>query len=110
MAPRRGVPPPSRPPERAPAAAQRGGRPVFNAAAIATLAGMAPGRVAVAIGSEFTGRYTLGQRSMRWADVAEYVRTLCALLRGDDAVWEGAVIRMIHPDGFAARARSTYRS
>ena len=75
--------------------------PMVNAAAIATLADMAPGRVAVAVGSGFTGRYTLGQRSMRWADVADYVRTLRALLRGEEATWDGAVIRMIHPDGFA---------
>ena len=75
--------------------------PMVNAAAIATLADMAPGRVAVAIGSGFTGRYTLGQRSMRWTDVADYVRTLRALLRGEDAMWEGGVIRMIHPTGFA---------
>src|SRR5436309_3019260 len=54
--------------------------PMTNAAAIATLVDMAPGRIVVAIGSGFTGRYTLGQRSMRWADVADYVRVLRALL------------------------------
>jgi len=76
--------------------------PVVNAAAIASLAALAPGRVVVAIGAGFTGRYTLGQRAMRWADVREYVTVLRALLRGDEAVWEGAVVRMIHPDGFVA--------
>ncbi len=76
--------------------------PMVNAAAIATLAALAPGRVAVAIGAGFTGRYTLGQRAMRWADVAEYVRVLRALLRGEEASWEGAAIKMIHPDGFVA--------
>jgi 5,10-methylenetetrahydromethanopterin reductase len=75
--------------------------PMVNAAAIATLAGLAPGRVAVAIGAGFTGRYTLGQRAMRWSDVAAYVRALRSLLRGEDAVWEGAVTRMVHPTGFA---------
>jgi 5,10-methylenetetrahydromethanopterin reductase len=74
--------------------------PMVNAAAIATLAALAPGRVAVAIGAGFTGRYTLGQRAMRWSDVAEYVRVLQALLRGEDVLWDGAVIAMIHPDGF----------
>jgi len=76
--------------------------PMVNAAAIATLAALAPGRVSAAIGAGFTGRYTLGQRAMRWADVAEYVRVVRALLRGDEASWEGTVIRMIHPEGFVA--------
>ena len=64
--------------------------------------GPRPGRVAVAIGAGFTGRHVLGQRPMRWADVREYIVVLRALLRGEDAEWEGATIRMIHPDGFGA--------
>ncbi len=58
--------------------------------------------MSVAIGAGFTGRYTLGQRGMRWSDVAEYVRVLRALLRGEEASWDGAVIKMIHPAGFVA--------
>ncbi len=73
-----------------------------NAAAIATLAANAPGRVAVAIGSGFTGRYTLGKRPLRWAVVEEYVVALRALLRGETIQWEGAPIRMLHTDGFVA--------
>lgn len=76
--------------------------PMVNAASISTLAQLAPGRVAVAIGAGFTGRYTLGQRAMRWRDVAEYVRVLRSLLRGEEAVWDGAVIQMMHPDGYVA--------
>ena len=76
--------------------------PMVNAAAIASLADLAPGRVVVAIGAGFTGRYTLGQRAMRWADVRSYVRVLRALLRGEEAEWDGSVVRMVHPDGFAA--------
>jgi 5,10-methylenetetrahydromethanopterin reductase len=72
-----------------------------NAAAVATLAQLAPGRVAVAVGSGFTGRMTLGQRSLRWSFVEQYIRALRALLRGEEVEWEGAVIRMIHPTGFA---------
>src|SRR5436190_23078210 len=34
--------------------------PMTNAAAIATLAALAPGRLAVAVGAGFTGRYVLG--------------------------------------------------
>src|ERR1700739_1143973 len=37
--------------------------PMVNAAAIAELVGQAPGRVAVAIGSGFTGRVSVGQRA-----------------------------------------------
>ena len=73
-----------------------------NAAAIATLAAIAPGRVAVAIGSGFTGRYTLGKRPLRWAVVEEYVAALRALLRGETVAWEGAPIRMLHTEGFVA--------
>ncbi len=75
--------------------------PMVNAAAIATIVDRAPGRVAVAVGAGFTGRYVLGQRPMRWADVREYVLVLRALLHGDDAQWEGSTIRMIHPSGYA---------
>ena len=76
--------------------------PMTNAAAIATLAELAPGRVAVAIGSGFTGRMVLGQRPMKWSEVADYVRALRALLRGEDTEWEGQPIRMLHPVGFGA--------
>jgi 5,10-methylenetetrahydromethanopterin reductase len=76
--------------------------PMVNAAAIASLAALAPGRVAAAIGAGFTGRHTLGQRAMRWADVRSYVSVLQALLRGEEAEWDGAVVRMIHPGDFVA--------
>ena len=69
--------------------------PMVNAAAIAGLADLAPGRVAAAVGAGFTGRYTMGQAPMRWADVAEYVRALRALLNGKEVVWEGAAIKML---------------
>jgi 5,10-methylenetetrahydromethanopterin reductase len=75
--------------------------PMVNAAAIATLVQLAPGRVAATFGAGFTGRYTLGHRPLPWRDVAEYVRVVRALLRGDDAEWEGRTICMIHPDGYA---------
>ncbi len=75
--------------------------PMVNAAAIATLCGLAPGRVAVAIGAGFTGRMALGQRGLRWRDVAEYVRVLRVLLQGEEVLWDGAVIKMLHPDGLA---------
>lgn len=73
-----------------------------NAAAIATLEALAPGRVVVAVGSGFTGRFVLGQKPVKWAAVRAYVEALRALLRGEDVEWEGATIRMIHPQGFVA--------
>src|SRR5579862_8226136 len=76
--------------------------PMVNAAAIATLAAQAPGRVAVAIGSGFTGRMVFGQRAMHWSDVAEYVRVVQGLLRGEDVEWEGRTLRMLHLEGFGA--------
>src|ERR1700754_4220585 len=76
--------------------------PMVNAAAIAELVGQAPGRVAVAIGSGFTGRFALGQRPMPWRQVADYVRCLRALLAGESAQWEGAKVRMLHLPGFGA--------
>ena len=75
--------------------------PMVNAAAIAGLEALAPGRVAVAVGSGYTGRLVLGQRPMRWADVATYVRAVQGLLRGETVDWEGRRLRMLHDGGFA---------
>lgn len=76
--------------------------PMVNAAAIAGLAQLAPGRVAVAIGVGFTGRMVLGQRSLKWSDARHYVAAVQALLRGEKVEWEGATIGMIHLPGFVA--------
>jgi 5,10-methylenetetrahydromethanopterin reductase len=76
--------------------------PMTNAAAIATLEALAPGRVVVAIGSGFTGRHCLGQRPLTWSFVEEYVTALRALLRGETVEWEGALIRMMQSDGYGA--------
>jgi 5,10-methylenetetrahydromethanopterin reductase len=76
--------------------------PMTNAAAIATLAGLAgTERVVVGVGSGFTGRMAMGQRAMRWSDVAVYVHTLRGLLRGEEVIWEGKPIQMLHTPGFA---------
>ncbi len=77
--------------------------PMTNAAAIATLVGIAGrGRVAIAVGSGFTGRFTLGKRPMKWADVTAYVTTLKALLRGEQVEWDGGLLQMLHPAGYGA--------
>src|SRR3984957_1850374 len=76
--------------------------PVVTAAALATLAGLAPGRVSTAFGTGLTGRMLLGERPMRWADVEEYVAAVRALLRGEEASWNGSLVRLGQPAGFAA--------
>lgn len=76
--------------------------PMTTAASIATLVELAPGRVEIGVGSGFTGRSTLGKRPLPWATVAEYVRVVQALLRGEQTEWEGAVIQMMHPAGYGA--------
>jgi 5,10-methylenetetrahydromethanopterin reductase len=72
-----------------------------QAAAIATLEAIAPGRVAAVVGTGFTGRRLLGKPPLAWRGVARYLRALRGLLRGEEAEVEGARLRMLHPDGFA---------
>lgn len=74
---------------------------LVTASAIGTLEQLAPGRVAVAIGTGFTGRMVLGQRPVPWKDVDDYLRRLRALLRGEAVEIDGGAVQMIHPDGFA---------
>jgi 5,10-methylenetetrahydromethanopterin reductase len=72
-----------------------------QAAAIATLEALAPGRVAVAVGTGFTGRRLLGKPPLPWRAVAEHLRALRALLRGEEPRVDGVRLRMLHPEGFA---------
>ena len=76
--------------------------PMVTAAALATLAGLAPGRVSTAFGTGLTGRMLLGERPMRWADVEEYVAAVRALLNGEETSWNGSLVRLTQPAGFAA--------
>src|SRR5216684_5110830 len=57
--------------------------PPVHAAAMATLNRLAPGRIHLGIGTGNTAMRTMGQRPMRVADYAEYLRVLSALLRGE---------------------------
>jgi 5,10-methylenetetrahydromethanopterin reductase len=75
--------------------------PMTNAAATATLAGLAPGRVAVGFGTGFTGRRAMGYRAIPWSYMAEYIDAYAGLLRGEIVEWEGARMQMLHPDGSA---------
>src|SRR5262245_27304977 len=56
--------------------------PMTAAASIAGLDALAPGRVAIGIGSGFTGRHTLGKRPLKWSTVSAYIDCVQAVLRG----------------------------
>ena len=75
--------------------------PMVNAAATATLAALAPGRVQVAFGTGFSGRRAMGYRGIKWAFMADYLRAFRGLLRGEVVEWEGAQMQMLHPAGHA---------
>jgi 5,10-methylenetetrahydromethanopterin reductase len=64
--------------------------PVATAAAVRTLTALAPGRVRLAVGAGFTGRFTLGLGPVSLRALEREVRDLRALLAGDEAP---------HPEG-----------
>ncbi len=68
-----------------------------TAAAIAHVEAISPGRLRVGIGTGFTGRAMLGQKRLGWKSVESYVRALRALLRGEEAEVDGAVVKLMHP-------------
>jgi 5,10-methylenetetrahydromethanopterin reductase len=76
--------------------------PLTNAAAALTLAELAPGRVALAVGAGFTGRHLLGQRPLPWPEVRRYIDALRGLLRGDEVLWDGRPIRLLQAPGYGA--------
>ena len=72
-----------------------------TAAAVATLAGQAPGRVAVGLGP---GRAQImhGGKPGLWKDLDAYTIALRALLRGEEVQWNGTPHRLLHPAGVVA--------
>jgi 5,10-methylenetetrahydromethanopterin reductase len=72
--------------------------PMVNAAGTAALAALAPGRVAVAFGTGFTGRRAMGYGAIPWSYMRTYIRAYRGLLRGETVEWEDARMRMPHPD------------
>ena len=75
--------------------------PLVTASAIATVEDLAPGRLVATFGTGFTARKAMGQRAMRWADLATYVRQVRGLLAGDVVDVDGSACQMIHPPGWA---------
>jgi 5,10-methylenetetrahydromethanopterin reductase len=75
--------------------------PMVNASAAASLAALAPGRVAVAFGTGFGGARALGAAPARWSYLRDYVIAFRGLLNGDTVDWRDTRIRMMHPPGHA---------
>ena len=76
---------------------------MVTAAAIGTIEELAPGRLAVAIGTGFTGRRMFDQRALSWSYVGRYIRDLRALLRGEAVEIDGGMVQMAHPDGYGPK-------
>jgi 5,10-methylenetetrahydromethanopterin reductase len=74
--------------------------PVAQAAAIATVEGLAPGRLVVAIGTGFTARMAMGQKPLTWADTRTYIAQVKGLLAGDAMVVDGKVVKLTPPAGY----------
>ncbi|MEV1167673.1 LLM class flavin-dependent oxidoreductase [Nonomuraea sp. NPDC049784] len=75
--------------------------PMVTASAVASVEELAPGRLVVAFGTGYTGRSTLGQKPVTWAELAVYVRQVRALLRGEVVEIDGRPCQMMHLPGFA---------
>jgi 5,10-methylenetetrahydromethanopterin reductase len=60
--------------------------PVATAAGLRSLSALAPGRLRVAVGAGFTGRFTLGLGPVRLASLEREVHDLRAFLRDEEAV------------------------
>ena len=76
-----------------------GTRPApVNAAGIATINALAPGRTFFGIGTGNTAMRVMGQPPQRIAEFDSYLDTLRPLLRGEEAYYEGQPIRHIMPD------------
>lgn len=74
---------------------------VAEAAAIATIEGAAPGRLALGFGTGATARWTFGKRALSLATVAEHMRKLRALLDGEVIDLDGLQVQMDQLPRFA---------
>ena len=74
---------------------------VAEAAAIATIEGAAPGRLALGFGTGATARWTFGKRALSLATVGEHLRTLRALLDGEVVEVDGHKVQMDQLPRFA---------
>jgi 5,10-methylenetetrahydromethanopterin reductase len=73
-----------------------------TAAAIATIEGLAPGRLACGFGTGATARWVLGKPALSWDSTRRYVEQLRGLLRGETVDVDGARAQMVQTEEFAA--------
>jgi len=79
-----------------------------TASAIATIEGLAPGRLACGFGTGATARWVLNQKALSWATTRRYLEQLRGLLRGEVVDIDGERCQMIHhPDWARARPIDT---
>jgi 5,10-methylenetetrahydromethanopterin reductase len=79
-----------------------------TASAIATIEGLAPGRLACGFGTGATARWVLNQKALSWATTRRYLEQLRGLLRGEVVEIDGERCQMIHhPDWARARPIDT---
>ena len=85
--------------------------PMVNAAATAALEALAPGRVAVAFGTGFTGRRAMGYGAIPWAYMERYIEAFTGLLRGETIEWKepgcAGCTRTGRPHHLPSRSRSS---
>jgi len=75
--------------------------PMVTASATAALYALAPGRVAVAFGTGFSGARAIGAKASTWSYVRNYIRVFRDLLGGQTVEWGDGRMRMMHPAGYA---------
>jgi 5,10-methylenetetrahydromethanopterin reductase len=73
-----------------------------TAAAIATIEGLAPGRLACGFGTGATARFVLNKKALSWATTRRYIEQVHALLRGEVVEIDGEQCQMIHHPAWAA--------
>ena len=79
-----------------------------TASAIATIEGLAPGRLACGFGTGATARWVLNKKALSWATTRRYLEQLRGLLRGEVVEIDGERCQMIHhPDWAVARPIDT---
>jgi 5,10-methylenetetrahydromethanopterin reductase len=74
---------------------------VAEAAAIATIEGAAPGRLALGYGTGATARWTFGKRALSLQTVGDHLRTLRKLLDGEVVEVDGRKVQMDQVGRFA---------
>ena len=74
--------------------------PVAQAAAIASLEHIAPGRVMACFGTGFTGRVAMGQKPLSWDTMRRYLTQVRALLHGEAVEIDGGMAQLLASPGW----------